>query len=407
MFSPIQKHYAAGLSLDFASMVFQTVLPFYVFQRLGGGELMSGGIHAAMSLTYGVMCVIGARLARDVRNGLPVAAAGALGYGLFIAICGAFASPVPFTLALMASTGCLAVVWPILYAWLASEPDLARRGRILSYFNIAWALGLSAGSLAAGPLFERHYYLPVVAAIVTAALAAALIFTQPSEKDYFGTQVGPLAGEAGPAGPAPPRYLAPSWIAMISGFAIQGASRSVYPKHFDDLVASNAVFVLPGGLFRLTGFESASLFSVLGFALTSASTLTFFIMGRTVRWHRGFSHIIAVQVLTAAALYMLSATHSLAIMFVCFALMGANAYVTLFTAVFHSVADPERKRMNAAFTESLVGLGAFAGSLSFALIATYTSVASVFAYAPAVILACVAAELVLVRRARAAQPLGR
>lgn len=368
---------------------------------------MSGGIHAAMSLTYGVMCVIGARLARDVRNGLPVAAAGALGYGLFIAVCGAFSSPIPFTLALMASTGCLAVVWPILYAWLASEPDLARRGRIMSYFNIAWALGLSAGSLAAGPLFERHYYLPVVAAIVTAASAAALIFTQPFEKDYFGTDVGHLADEAGPREPTPPSYLAPSWIAMISGFAIQGASRSVYPKHFDDLVVSDAVFALPGGLFRLTGFESASLFSILGFAITSASTLTFFIMGRTVRWHRGFRHIIAVQLLTAAALYVLSVTDSLAIMFVCYALTGANAYVTLFTAVFHSVADPDRKRMNAAVTESLVGLGAFAGSLLFATIASFTSVPAVFGYAPLVILACVAAELVLVRRSRAAQPLGR
>ena len=257
---------------------------------------------------------------------------------------------------------------------------------------------MALGAIAAGPLFEVDYRLPFFAVAVLAACSFVLLIRQPREVDFF----GPL-----PSAPPERRhedlrseaYLYCTWLAIFVGFMIQGASRSVYPKRLETLVAAEELSIFGHHeAFWIVPYSAPTLFSILAFGIMITSAIVYFGMGRTTRWHHRFRLIVGLQVLTAVACYVMAHSHSLVALYLCYTIIGANTYAVFFTGVFYCVVDPIRKQRRAAINESFVGAGNFAGSLGFAWIAGMTSITWVFTYAPWLFAVAIVLELGLLRR---------
>lgn len=380
-------------------MLGHTALPFYVFHRLDGDERTSGTIAAFLSLGYMIVCLSTSGVVRRSANSLKVAAFGALGFGVLFGGAGLTDNRYLFAILVTAGFCSMAMSWPAMHAWLGGEPDLARRGRLMAAFNIAWSVGMALGAISAGPAYDVYFRLPFFALALLALIAFVLLYAQPHERDYF--DPAPESDAAtGANSNKSEAFLTATWLAIFIGFAIQGASRSVFPKRLETMVDDGSLYLVWDSIAvgDPATFGAASLFSVLVFAITITSAAVYVVMGRTTRWHHRFGLIIALQVCAAAACWVMSVSHSMLVLYVCYTVIGANTYVVFFTGIFYAVANSDRKHRRAAINESLVGGGAFAGSLTFGWAAGLTSIATVFAWAPAIFACAIALELLLLRR---------
>jgi MFS family permease len=404
MINPIHRHYTAAFCLDLAFMMGFTALPFYVFKELGGGAAMSGVIGGGLSLSYAFVCIVGGRLVTKASNSLHVASLGALGLSLFFFLASFSRDPIVFALLSMCGMGSMAFAWPTLHAWLGGEPDLRKRGRYMARFNISWSAGMALGSLLSGFLFEIHSRLPYICVCVFGGISAILIFLQPQEHSYFRDVPAHARDEHQNHTRLSEFYLLPTWVACVTGWCLLGAARTVYPKRLDALVAENQLTLFLDPLPPEWPVGAAALFSVLAFAITFASATVFVLMGRSVAWHHTFRFIIALELMACAASWLLAATHSLALMVLCYTVVGVSVYAAFFAAIFYSVANPARKHRRASMNEALVGIGAFTGSAVFGWAAQEWSVSAPFKYAPLFILASIAVQIALLRRTLAADP---
>lgn len=380
-------------------MLGHTALPFFIYDRLGGDERVSGTVAACLSLCYMIVCLIGAEWVRRSDNSLRIAAFGALGFGVLFGSAGLATNVYLFTLLTTAGFCSMALSWPTMHAWLGAEPNLARRAKLMAAFNIAWSCGMAVGALSAGPAYDFDYRLPFAALALLGVAAFCLLYTQPREADYFepGTESDLEAAASSARSTA---FLASTWIAVFVGFATLGAARSVYPKRLEGLVETDRLYVffpIPELDARIN-LGAATLFSILAFAIVFTSAIVYVIMGRTERWRHRFGLIVVTQIAAALACFVMAQTHSLFLLYVCYTVLGANTYIAFFTGIFYAVAEPARKHRRAAINESLVGGGAFAGSLAAGWAAGLSSIATVFSWMPLIILAGIAVQLILLRR---------
>ncbi len=382
-------------------MLAHTCMPFYVFDRLGGDETVSGTIAAMMSLGYMIVCLAAAEPLRRSPNAIRLAAIGSGAFAIAITVACFMTNLFLFGLFATIGFSAVALSWPALHAWLGGEPNLGKRARLMAAFNITWSAGMALGSLFAGPFYDADFRLPFLLAAVFGIFGFLLLYWQPHERDYFGEQ--PEDESDAVVQTSRSEYLLPaSWLAIFLGFGIMGAIRSVYPRRLDTLVEEGRLVLFIGGESSeaMLAYGAATLFSVLAFAITFTSAIVYFVMGRTSAWHHRFSLVVALQLLTAGACWVLSGTNSLAVMYACYTVAGANTYVSFFTGIFYSVSKPAKKHRRAAFNESLVGAGGFAGALVAGWVAGITTLESTFAWIPAVILGIVGIELVLIRPGR-------
>lgn len=381
--TPLIKHYSAAFLLDFGTMLGFTALPFFVFNVLDGDERMSGFIAGSLSLTYAVMCVFGARFVQRLANPLEAAACGAVVFGVSMGAACLMRVPVLFALCAIVAYIGLATAWPVLHAWLGAVMDPTKRARWMAWFNIAWSAGLTLGSLMAGPLFDVVYWLPYAVLFVAGLMAAALLITQPDEKRLFIDAAPPesIATSAEYARRSA-GYLPATWLASVTGLSLLGACRAVYPKRLDDLVAADALYLLPGMPDTALPYPAASMYSLLAFGLTFTSVVVYDIMGRTGGWHYRHRYLVFLQVISAAAFWVLANTNSLLVMYLAYTATGATAYVAFFMGVYYSISDPALKLRRTAFNESLVGMGGFAGAVAYGWAASKWGIGPVFAWTP-------------------------
>lgn len=398
MFRPHHRHYLIGFILDCAIMTAVTAMPFFIMRRLNGGATMLGVIAAAQALGYAILCLISRSFVTRAKHGLTWAIWGVFVSGVCFII-------IPFTLrpwlfGVLSGVGMtsLALVWPALHSWIGAEPDLARRGRRVSKFNMAWSLGFTVGPLLAGPLFLSNYRLPFLVTAGLMGVTFVLLLAAPHERDYFGEAAPEAVLARAGHDRASERHLYGAWVATIVSNGLIGAARSVFPKRVEDLMSANQLRWFAEQLpSRFLPTDAAQAFSWLAFVLSAATALTFLVLGRTAFWHHRFSLLAGVQVAGAAAFAGLGVTRSYAMMGLYCIVIGLNLGYCFFSAVYYSLANPALKHQRLAINEGAVGIGGFVGSLGTGVVAARYGMSTPFLGASVVVAVALVLQALLTR----------
>lgn len=395
----VHRIYLAAFLLDAAVMVGTAALPFFVFHHLGGGATETGILGSSQSMVYALCCLASSTLVSRVKNAIAWAIFGGLIFGTLYAAGHLSRDIWVYGLGVSLASVGMSMVWPALHSWLGAEVDVAKRTRRMGMFNISWSLGLAVGPLIGGYLYEVDYRLPFVAVFLMSAAAAWILRPVPPETPHEpapDTEEVPRVERH-----ALERLIHPAWVANGMGWALVGVTRSVFPKQLDTLVSGQSLRLFweaeaPQAL--VSG--AAQLSGLLAFILSFSSCAMFLLMGRTHWWHGRSSVLFTLQVLSAGALAVLGATHSYALMGLCFALIGVNCGVCFFAASFYCTANPVLKHRRLAINEGVVGMGGFLAPFAFGWLADEYGFAAAFQYAPVLVAGLLAIQVGMLLRAR-------
>ncbi len=398
MFKAHHRHYLAGFLLDSAVMIAMTAMPFYIYNQIGGGVRMSGTIAGIQAVAYAVVCIlVSGGVVRTPLRGLSGAVFGTGLFALFFG--GSVVTRDPVLYAVLTTLGMIgmAITWPALHAWIGAEPNLRRRNRRMSRFNISWSLGFTFGPLAAGPLYTWDPRFPFLLAGILALVAMAIFRAAPDERAYFGEARPDDADRRLRHDRASEVHLYAGWLACLTGNALAIVSRSVYPKRVQDLLESGQLrFLFEETPASFLPTQPATTYMWLAFAVAGANAGAFFVMGRTDRWHHRFGVLAAIQAAAAGAFWVLGTTQSFLIMLLCYGVVGTAWGAGFFAGVFYSVADPVRKVRRTAFNESMVGIGGFA-AMGFGALAGQFGMALPFHATPLFVGAALLAQFLLIQ----------
>jgi MFS family permease len=396
--TPHQRICLAAFLFDFAMMIGIVVLPFYVYNQIGGDAAMSGVFGASQAAAYALLCLVSVKFVSRAKNGLNWAVLGVTVFAVSSILIPAFRDPIICGAVATVSMAAAALFWPALHAWVGAEPDVERRAHRMSWFNISWSSGFAISPLFAGPLYDYDYRLPFLLLFATCIPIFILLRSMPREKDHFGVAAPEVIEARAGHDRASEAHLYAAWCATVVGSALGGVTRTVYPKRIDDLVASGQLRILfeetPASI--LTS-GAATKYSWLAFALALTAAITFLVLGRTRGWQHNFKPLIVLQLAAAVAFWILGNTRSLLVMMACFVVVGCFASVAFFSSVFYSMADPDHRHRRAAINEGAVGAGTFAGSLVFGYLAGRYGLSVPFHYTPAFIAVALVAQILLLK----------
>lgn len=398
MFSAHHRICAAAFATDFALMTGATAVPFFVRNQLGGEELLIGVMSGAGPLSYSLVCLVSSRYVARASNGLHLAAVGLVLFAAFFTAFPFFTS-VPVNAALLVGAfASLALIWPALHSWVGAEPDPQSRSRHMITFNIAWSTGFATAPLVAGPLYDTYYRAPFFVIGAACACAFLAVLTLPHERAHFGAATREQLHARRGHDLRSEAFLAAAWLGTGVANALAGVTRSVFTKRVEDLLRADALTLVgsvrPPELLR---DAPATLYSWLAFALCITTAACFFVLGRTSRWHHRFSWLAATQAAAAVAFVVLGYTQMLAVMFVCFIVVGMNLGMAFFSSTYYSLANAEQKHGRAAMNEFAVGLGSFLGASVFGLAGQRYGLVYPFVATPIFVAAAVLVQYGLLR----------
>jgi MFS family permease len=405
MFTPAVRICLVAFTLDFAVMIGIVVTPFFVLNQLGGSAQTVGIFGAVGAAVYASSALISAGFVSRTKNGLNWAAGGILIYAIFYTLMAFFSD---WRVALAVScvgSATLSLVWPALHSWVGAEPNLARRARTMSWFNIAWSFGFSTSPLVAGPLYDANYVYAFAALFVICGIALALVKSLPHESAHFEEPTEALLLARADDDRASEVYLYMGWCTTFVANLLAGGMRYLYPKRVGDLVAAGELRLLwedvPAAFLTRA---PATNFSYLAFAFSFATALMFLLLGRTHWWKHRFSFVVVMQIGAAAAYFILARTHSLIVMCLCCSVAGAFLGLAFFSATYYSLSNAKRKHGRASINEASVGFGGFVGSLACGVIAEHYGTETPFLYMPVLITLGIVTQwaLLIYGRARAA-----
>jgi MFS family permease len=392
--------YAIGFLTDFGIMSFILAMPFYVFRVLDGGPRMSSAFGAAQGAAYAVVCLVSSGFVLRTKNGLNWAIAGMALSTVFICafpfarnawVCGALGT---------LGIGSLALVWPALHSYVGGEPDRVLRSRRMGGFNIAWSLGFALSPLFAGWLFERDYRLPFAVVFALNTTVLLLLRSLPHERDHHGRETAEALELHAASDRASERFLYASWVATMSANFLVQVTRTVFPRRIEDLVAAGELRFLWEPLSSPVLMRGAAeKFSWLAFSLSLFAAVVFIAMGRRQGWRHRAWLLFALQGGAAVSFWLLGNTRSLAVMALCFVVVGANSGFAFFSSVYYSVANWQQKHRRTAINEGAVGMGG-AVSILFGWLAGKYGIEMPFHYTPVLMGGALLVQAVLLRMRR-------
>lgn len=393
-------------------MLGMTLVPFFTFEHLGGQERAAAIVYGVQTLSLGAICMVSASFVSTFRNALTWCLVGICGFGVFYAA-GMFAhNPAVFCVLTGIAMAFFALAWPALQSWLGAQPDSKLRMKSFSRFNIAIGLGLTAGPLIAGVIYQVDYRLAFVSVLVLSAAAAVLIAKLPREQEYFArypssTESGTTSNDEAEIKRSDPDeiYLYCGWLMNILGWGLTGAVRVVYARQLDDLVREGRLVLLSDKfalhVFRASGgVSAATIYSWMQTVLSLGYFLVILLMGRTTRWQHQLWILVASQVLLGVGIWRLAGSHSLLVIAACHAVMGGYTGFAYMSSQCYSSANSLLKHKRIALNEGLSNLNSFVMPLVFAQFAVWYGTAWPFKNTPYFLCAFVALQILSLRYAK-------
>lgn len=396
--------YLAAFLLDFSVAIGLTAMPFFIYERLNGGVALSGAVGAVQMAVYALGCFLSAGFVSRAGNCLHLALLGVAVFALLFATLPWVSTSALCIVAASAPFLGLALAWPAMQAWLGQEPDPVARARHLAGFNIATAFGFTFSPLLAGPLYDADFRLPFIALAGLCVLVLGLIASLSRVDAHPRAEQGEQDNAQDPgASQITVGLLYASWAATFTANGLFAAVRSVYPMRVKELATSGTLTVF--GDFRpalLDTVGPATTYSWLAFLLSLATVVCFAILGRTHAWRGRLSLLIAGQLAAAAAFALLSHARSLAVMILCFAVVGANYGVCFFASLYYSLAHAQTRHKRAAINEGVLGAGGFAGGIGLGYAAESAGITDAFQWTPLFVLLAIAVQAALLNAFRPA-----
>ena len=401
MFSPHVRMCSIGFILDFAIMGAMMLMPFYAFDRLGGGVAMAGWIGVVQTVIYTVACLASSKLVHKVRNGLIFPRVALFIFAIIHVL-------LPMTDNVWVFAGlygvwslCTAAIWPALHSWVGAEPCTEARRKHMGWFNVAWSAGFGVAPFFMGPLYDLDFRYPYWLMAACVFVSWVLIMLQPNEKDYFTEATEEERDARADHDRNSEIFLYAAWSATAVANALSMVTRTIYPKRIEELVESEEIRLFfeseaPAWLIAGTG---TTLGYLAGF-LSLVTAATFFVMGGTKAWRKSFKVLFWTQVACAAAFYWMATTHSFAVMVLAHTLSGAAVGIAFFTSVYHSTANPRLKHNRTAMNEGAVGIGALFGCIVYANMAKHFGLASPFHWTPVFVAVMIGLQFWLIQHGR-------
>ena len=189
-----------------------------------------------------------------------------------------------------------------------------------------------------------------------------------------------------------------SWAATFTANGLFAAVRSVYPMRVKELAESGAL-TLYGDVRPafLDTVGAATTYSWLAFLLSLATVLCFAVLGATRAWQGRYAVLGAAQLAAAAAFVLLGHTHSLVVMILCFAVVGADFGVCFFASLYYSLASAKAGHRRAAINEGVLGAGGFVGGIGLGFAAQQAGIAVAFQWTPLMVVLAVAVQCAVLR----------
>jgi MFS family permease len=378
-----------------------TVMPFFVLNQLNGGAMMMGLFSGVSAAGYALASLVSSRFVARAQNGLVWAIIGSFGFMAFVCAMPAFRNPWICGACFACAFIMTALAWPAFHSYVGAEHHLEKRARNMGLLNIGWSVGGAAGPFLAGPLYVMDYRLPFIFVFVLCMAVVIILYFIPDEHSYFGEAAAEMLHLRAAHDKASEAFLVIAWCATFASHICVGSTRAIFPKRLDDIIAAGDLRLLfETEPLTFLNTAAATRFSWLAVALGLATGIIFLLLGRSGWWHHRFSVLVAIQVLTAAAMWTLGYTHSLIVMAVCFAVIGANLGIAFFSSGFYGMANPMRKHSRAAINEGVVGMGGLVGGIGFALVAERFGIEAPFYGMPVVMTGIIAIQFLLIQRNR-------
>ncbi len=343
--------FIAAFLADFALGTVLLALPFFLIYAFNASSFTLGMFGAVGAAAYSAGVLATGRLADRINRKYLLLS----GVVLFILIyaCVPFLRSLPLVFAAYVA-GCLSMAcfWPVLQSWLSQ--GLARRHlvRSLSYFNVCWSAGFTCGFLSAGVLFGVRPFAPFALAIFLMACAGILLSRQPvisEATDGPARRTFLLTEKERPASSG--RFLRIAWCANFCSWFILGTMRNLFPRLGTDL-----------------GFSS-SLIGMLIFTMPFFQTVSFFVLGKTQRWHYRLAPLLIAQSAACAGLFVITQSRHVIVLMAAIAFLGIAGGITYFSSIFYGLYGSADKGRKSGIHESVIGSGALCGPLAGGIVA--------------------------------------
>ena len=398
-FQAHHRMYLAAFLLDFSVAVGFTAMPFFIFERLNGGAALSGTVGAFQMALYAIGCLASARFVSRARNSLFWAVGGVGIFAVLLGLVPWVKSPVSCLLAASVPFLGLALAWPAMQSWLGQEEDPKKRARRLAAFSAATAFGFTLSPLLTGPLYDADFRLPfvVLVALCIAVIGLVLSLVPESTGPRSRCREERASDEAGRV-PITAGLLHASWAATFTANGLFAAVRSVYPLRVEALASDGSLLLFHG--FRPSFFDvvgPATAYSWLAFLLSLFTAICFTVMGQARAWQGRYSILAGGQLAAGASFVFLAHTRSLAVMAVCFAVVGLNFGLCFFASLYYSLAHARERHRRAAVNEGVLGAGGFAGGIGLGCAAGSFGIATAFQWTPVLVVLAIAVQLLLLR----------
>jgi len=381
--------YIVPFSMDVVIALISISIPLFAI-KLGASPLILGGLGFTGGLFYVLLSPLFGRLLDYIgyKYLLPL---GSLAYFLSsLALC--FSSQVYQLFIFMAFVGVSgAMFWPsleVLVAHMKTGGPLPRR---VSLFNISWCMGAAVGPLVGGVLFQLNLHLPFyLAGFLSLSISLFILreFLTNEAENSPDNSTGALPEEDPPLEEYLPLnisqkraslYLYAAWIANFASYFSVGMIRYLFPK------LSVQLGIQPSVLGILLGI--VALFQ----------TLTFYVLGKTVRWHYKWMPLVLLQILGAVGLLLVFLGSSLFIFLLAFMLIGIGGGMTYFSSIFYSLNGHQSKGAKSGIHEAVLGSGALFGPLIGGILAQAYTLRTPYLLAIFVIGAALIGEFLLIR----------
>jgi|YelNatPaOPRAMG01_1025707.scaffolds.fasta_scaffold41444_2 MFS family permease len=297
-----------------------------------------GLLTAAWVLPYAGLALVTGRLS-DRRGRRPVALVAPVLATTLAVVC-AFTTRVPLLVALMLGYGVgVGFFWPVIIAWISDGAAGAVLHRRLTWFGVAWNIGLLTGFALTGYVFQ---FWPRAAFYVSATATGlvGLLLLIPARMPASVTETKPV-------GAAPPGrgFRKTAWLANFAALLASGALTAVFPQ-----------------LATALGIQAGVHGTLLALARTAALG-TLLVLEWAVFWRSRLWPLWVAQAVGVAAFIGIGCGSQVALFAGMFVLVGVVTGYTYQASIFFTQDEMADKGKGAGYHEAIVASGYFVGPI--------------------------------------------
>jgi DHA1 family multidrug resistance protein-like MFS transporter/DHA1 family quinolone resistance protein-like MFS transporter len=261
--------------------------------------------------------------------------------------------------------------WPPIMGWLSLDIEGSRLGKSMSYFNIAWNVGIIIGPTLAGifsaintglplyagsALFILNGFLVTAASFVIPSIRTDKKIDTPDKGDTTRTDTSTILRFSG-------------WVGLFTTFVVIGVIINIFP-----VFARDELFLRK---------------EVIGLLMLSRSFIAVFVfilMGHNIFWHFKVSPMAVGQVCLAGAVLLMNFVSSVPLLALLISVVGAMRALSYNESVFHGVSGSINRTGRMAIHEALLAGGLIFGPLFGGLIYQKYSMTAVYGFCAVVVM---------------------